>query len=527
MRQTLLSVLFLLLPMLASADKVEIDGIYYNLDANNKTAEVTYGDWEPSEEPENYDGRYAGVIMIPNSFEHEGIKYKVTSIGFGAFEKCSLLGFVNIGNYVTSIGQFAFAYSGLTSVGFPVYGPTTIGDCAFFHCENLSSVTIYDCVTSIGDKAFWSCSSLFSVTIGDGVTSIGNCAFQYCYELYSLTIGNSVTSIGNNAFDFCEKLRSVTIPNSVSYIGEKAFNWCTDLRSIILGGNVKEIGPYAFAECWYAYNVYCYAENAPDISASVFDNSQITKHVLHVPAGSVEAYQAAGTWGNFKEILPIGDFNNDGKINTTDITNLVNYISGNPPENYSKEDADANGDGKVNIADVVKITGTIKKPNWVKVGTGTFWYDGLWFDYDEEGNEVPFVDPGYELFQQEGTNLYKITDWGGGVDYIFTWDKETNVCATQMGYVGYTDPDYGEVSVVDVCTYWSDLSYEDWPSHYYSDPEYNAFYFYNVYVVEAGYWGPYLEYFEVEWDADATPAPARTKTLKKRPHITNLTPKNK
>ena len=72
MRQTLLlSVLFLLLPMLASADKVEIDGIYYNLDANNKTAEVTYGDWEPSEEPENYDGRYAGYIMIPNSFEHE------------------------------------------------------------------------------------------------------------------------------------------------------------------------------------------------------------------------------------------------------------------------------------------------------------------------------------------------------------------------------------------------------------------------------------------------------------------------
>ena len=318
-------------------------------------------------------------------------------------------------------------------------------------------------------------------------------------------------------------MTSLIIGRGITSISKEAFSSCWKLGGIRIGENVMEIGSKAFADCSPGFNICCYAENVPDTEEDAFQNSKTRVRGLYVPTGSIEAYRTAKVWGDFERIEGIGDVNNDGKNTTADLVDIVNRISGKIwLDDYL---ADANGDGKVNIADVVKITGTIKKPNWVKVGTGTFWYDGLWFDYDEEGNEVPFVDPGYELFQQEGTNLYKITDWGGGVDYIFTWDKETNACATQMGYIGYTDPDYGEVSVVDVCTYWSDLSYEDWPSQYL--PESNTFCFYNVYVVEAGYWGPYLEYFEVEWDADATPAPARTKTLKKRPHITNLTPKNK
>lgn len=41
MKQTFLSILLMLLPMLASADAVEIDGIWYNLITKIKEAEVT------------------------------------------------------------------------------------------------------------------------------------------------------------------------------------------------------------------------------------------------------------------------------------------------------------------------------------------------------------------------------------------------------------------------------------------------------------------------------------------------------
>lgn len=41
MKQAILTFLFVFLPILASADPVEIDGIYYNLENEAKTAEVT------------------------------------------------------------------------------------------------------------------------------------------------------------------------------------------------------------------------------------------------------------------------------------------------------------------------------------------------------------------------------------------------------------------------------------------------------------------------------------------------------
>lgn len=57
-------------------------------------------------------------------------------------------------------------------------------------------VEIGSAVTSIGDWAFYDCDDLMSVTIPDRVTSIGQSAFCYCTSLTSIIIPDSVTSIG-------------------------------------------------------------------------------------------------------------------------------------------------------------------------------------------------------------------------------------------------------------------------------------------------------------------------------------------
>ena len=246
LRALFLSLAVLLsLPMLA--EEVEIDGINYELVAKAKHATVIA----------KSSGKYSGEVVIPESVEHEGAAYSVTSIGKSAFSVCSGLTSVTIPNSVTRIGNVAFA-----------------------GCSGLTSVTIPNSVKSIGDYAFSGCSGLTSVTIGNSVESIGDGAFCGCSGLTSVTIPNSVTSIGYRGFEGCSGLTSVTIPNSVTSIGIRAFRDCSELL-----------------------DVYCYAEKVPSTESDAFDGSYPEYATLHVPDASVDSYKARAPWSNFGKIV--------------------------------------------------------------------------------------------------------------------------------------------------------------------------------------------------------------------------------
>ena len=108
------------LPLVVSAQAVEIDGIYYNLNSSGdtKTAEVT-------ENP----NKYSEDIVIPETVTYNDVTYSVTSIGNSAFYGCRGLTSVTIPNSVTTIGYWAFTgCSGLTSVTIP-NSVTSIGNC--------------------------------------------------------------------------------------------------------------------------------------------------------------------------------------------------------------------------------------------------------------------------------------------------------------------------------------------------------------------------------------------------------------
>ena len=95
----------MLLPMVAGAETVEIDGIYYELVSKIKEVAVTK---KPS-------GKYTGSVDIPASVTYNGAEYSVTSIG-DAFRDCSGLTSITITNSVTSIVNSAFDYSLYTSL---------------------------------------------------------------------------------------------------------------------------------------------------------------------------------------------------------------------------------------------------------------------------------------------------------------------------------------------------------------------------------------------------------------------------
>ena len=130
-------------------------------------------------------------------------------------------------------------------------GVTTIGDNAFFECDNLISVTIPNSVISIGMGAFSYCRNLTDIKIPDGVKIIGSGAFEKCISLTDITIPRNVTDIGEYAFSDCDELKKVTIQYGVKSIGEYAFYYCGNLGEITLPDSVINIGVNAFYQTPY------------------------------------------------------------------------------------------------------------------------------------------------------------------------------------------------------------------------------------------------------------------------------------
>lgn len=283
MNKRLLVLLLPLFTLCASADDaIEINGIYYYLGTNPNVAEVT--------KVSNF--WYSGDIIIPETVTYEGRKYSVTSIGDCAFQNCFDLSSVTIPNSVTSIGALAFS-----------------------KCTGLTSVTIPNSVTSIGSCAFQDCSSLTSVSIPNSMTKINLSTFYGCKKLTSVTIPYGLTLI--DAFAFANSgLTSITIPNSVTSICNAAFQWC-HLTSIIIGSGVTSIEDYVFSINGNLTDVYCMAEKVPYTFPNAFSGSFSEQTTLHVPEQSLDAYKAASPWNKFKNI--VGDATGINRIHSNSV----------------------------------------------------------------------------------------------------------------------------------------------------------------------------------------------------------------
>ena len=131
MKREIILMLMLMVSVLGYA-KVEIDGIFYNLNSETKEAEVTSGN------PSSYNSytAYKGEVVIPSTVVNDGIEYKVTSIGEKAFQSSTMMTSVTIPNSVTKIGDWGFC-----------------------GCLNLTWLTIPASVTSLGEAAFSGCSN--------------------------------------------------------------------------------------------------------------------------------------------------------------------------------------------------------------------------------------------------------------------------------------------------------------------------------------------------------------------------------
>ena len=280
----------------------QIGYLYYNLNANDLTAEVTYKSRESYWNGVNgtsyiYNGWDITNANIPASVNYNGQTYIVTSIGDHAFFNCSSLTSVTIGNNITSINSNSFCgcnsltsvvwnaknYQDFTSTSTPFYYYNSrFTENNFDLRSHITSFTFGNNVERIPAYLCYGMSNLTSVSIPSSVTSIGDYAFVGCnineihYQgtitkwckkswypssissNYTLYVGTSkvtswtlpnIANINERAFYGCSSLTSVTIGNGVTSIGEWAFAYCISLTSVTIPNSVTSIGESAFYGC--------------------------------------------------------------------------------------------------------------------------------------------------------------------------------------------------------------------------------------------------------------------------------------
>ena len=132
------------------------------------------------------------------------------------------------------------------------------------------------------------------------VTSIGKYAFANCTDLHSVDLPSSLVTIEDYAFDKCSGLVSMWIPEGVKEVGA-AFRDCK-LLLLVIPSTITTIDSQFITNIQGLDLLACRATTPPVFSNDTIGDKQVaSKCRLRVPEESIEAYQKAIGWKEFKD----------------------------------------------------------------------------------------------------------------------------------------------------------------------------------------------------------------------------------
>ena len=273
-----------------------IDDIQYTIDKNDSTAVSVTGTTGYGDENNKKD------LVLPETVEHNGVTYTVTSIGKGAFARKNGLNSIVIPNTVVLIAEGAFASNwGLASIEIPA-SVVEIGTRAFEWAGNIAEVKFAanSQLKILGTSAFSHAKGLKSIELPEGLTTIKNCAFADCNVLESVTIPASVTTIMEHMFDNpSNPTGGCPMLKTVKYAGTKE-QW----DKINLAENNDILTSTLEVLCNITFDVNGYGTAPTD--QTVYTGDKLVKVAEPTAAG-----YTFGGWYTDKELTKAFDVEND------------------------------------------------------------------------------------------------------------------------------------------------------------------------------------------------------------------------
>jgi len=244
-----------------------------------------------------------------------------------AFMGCSNLSETNLPN-ITIIPQQCFSgCTSLTTTGIDYTNVTSIGQDAFYQCNNLTDRLVFTSLTDLSNiRCFLECKSITYVDISN-VTTLNSYeyggTFQNCENLETVILSPNLTHLHRAMFAGCKKLKNIDISHITSLKGDSTgvsiFYNCIALESITFNENLTEIPSSAFENC-YSLSELTIPASVTYIGSDAFKSCKIMKkatvlattpptlgnknafdyadiaYPIYVPAESVEAYKSADKW---------------------------------------------------------------------------------------------------------------------------------------------------------------------------------------------------------------------------------------
>ena len=160
---------------------------------------------------------------------------------------------VTITENVKTLGDKAFLESTIKEITIPGTLKTIPLE-AFYHCTELTDVTLEEGVTTLMKDVFNGCTKLENVSLPNTLETIGWGAF-YGSGIKKIEIPNSVTSIEQHSFGGCAQLQEITIPSSVTTMEPEVFLNSTKLTTVVIDAQISTLPSGTFSGCTGLTNI--------------------------------------------------------------------------------------------------------------------------------------------------------------------------------------------------------------------------------------------------------------------------------